>query len=144
MSCDNDIGSASPGYARSPPLLHQINVIHSNEGIDYFLIPAKSSKEPYAAVFQDLAVKTCFRRDRATAMTSGDRDAVAAIGQLLVRQASGISRRSIRILLKLTVVELNQWSIRRLCKIEAKSIFKFVDTTRALLNNGPRIGGNPR
>jgi len=86
-------------------------------------------------------------------MTSGDRDAVAAIGQLLVRQASGISRREIfgqlkkeyRFDVKAAVAELDQWSFREtggLSKIEVESrIFKFVDTTRALLNNEPELGG---
>jgi hypothetical protein len=48
---------------------------------------------------------------------------------------------------KAAVAELDQWSIRetgRLSKIEVESrIFKFVDTTRALLNNEPELGGTP-
>jgi hypothetical protein len=145
MSCNENIGPAEPGYKRSLALLHQIHIINSNEGIDYYLIPGNPSTEPRGAVFQDLAVKIFFREARAKAMTSGDRDAVAAIGQLLVRQPGGISRGEILAQLKseygfdveVAVAELDRWSAREaggLSKVEFKSR-DFMSTSRELFSN---------
>lgn len=101
MSHNEIIGPAEPGYKRSLALLYQIHIINSNEGIDYYLILDNPSTEPRDAVFRDLAIKIFFRETHAKAIASGDRDAVAAIGQLLVRQPNGISRGEILAQLKI-------------------------------------------
>src|SRR5258705_386013 len=93
ISCYLIIGPAKPGYKRSQALIHQIDLINSeNTGVDYYLFLADSSDEPAAVVFQDVSIKLIFRHMRANAMGSGDREAVAAIGQLLVSHQSAFSK----------------------------------------------------
>lgn len=70
LACSEIIGPAKAGYKPS------LALINSNTGIDYYLMPADSSKEPLAVVLPDMMIKTLFRTSRAAAMESGDRDAV--------------------------------------------------------------------
>jgi hypothetical protein len=131
MFCDI-IGSAKPGYKRSPALIHQIDIINSNEGIDYYLIPANSSREPFGVVFQDIFIKVIFCNIRADAMGSGDCDAVAAIAQLLLRQQTNFPKANILAQLNkeygfdigVAVADLDRWSTQEaggLSKIEYQS-----------------------
>lgn len=145
MSCNEIIGPAKPGYKRSLALIHQINVINSNLGIDYHIMPADSSKQPLALVLQDFAAKFFFRRARAHAMESGDRDAVAAMAQLLARRQDAFSKAEVYSQLSKeyefdvgdAVAELD-----RRCAQEAGGLSKlefetqdFMATTRELFTN---------
>jgi hypothetical protein len=130
VSCHLVVGPAKPGYNRLPALIHQINLINSEyTGVDYYLFPADSPEEPAAVVFQDTSIKAIFREFRANAMGSGDRKAVAAIGQLLVGQQSVFSKATVLRQLSdefgfdvgAAVSELDQWSMQEaggLSKIE--------------------------
>jgi hypothetical protein len=121
ISCHLMIGPAKPGYKRSLALIHQIDLINSeNTGVDYYLFPVDSSKEPAAIILQDVSIKIVFREMRANAMGSGDQKAVAAIGQLLVRQQNVFSKAEVLGQLSneygfdvgTAVAELDQWSTK--------------------------------
>jgi len=141
----DSIGPADPGYSRSIALIHQIDVINSNEGIDYYLMSPNSSKQPLGVILQDLTVKALFRCSRNDAMGSGDPDAVAAIAQLLMRKQTVFSREEVCTQLSkeygldvsAAVAELDRWCAREangLSKLEFKDI-DFNNTTRELLTN---------
>jgi hypothetical protein len=78
------IGPPNTGYKRSPALLHQISLLNSDTcpGAAYFLIPAKG--EPSAMVLESEEAMVNFREIRAEAMGTGDRGAIAALGQCLL------------------------------------------------------------
>jgi hypothetical protein len=143
------IGPAESGYSRSLALIHQIDVINSNEGIDYYLMSANSSKQPLAVILQDLTVKALFRCSRDKAMGSGDQDAVAAIAQLLVRKQTVFSREEVCTQLSkeydldvsAAVAELDQWCAREangLSKLEFTDI-DFHNTMREVLTNSDKV-----
>jgi hypothetical protein len=147
VSCHLIIGPAKPGYKRSQALVQQIDLINSeNTGVDYYLFPTDSSDEPAAIVFQDVSIKLIFRDMRANAMGSGDREAIAAIGQLLVRYQSGFSK--VEVLGQLSdeygfnvsaeVEKLNQWSLR-----EARGLSKIEFMTRGFVQTVSVLFGKP-
>lgn len=66
ISCHLIVGPAKPGYRRSLALIHQLNLINSeNTGVDYYLFPVDLSKEPVAVILQELPV-SLFRPESAT------------------------------------------------------------------------------
>jgi hypothetical protein len=147
VSCHLVVGPAKHGYKRSPALIHQIDQINSEyTGVDYYLFPTDSPKEPVAVVFQDTSIKLIFRELRTNAMDSGDRKAVAAIGQLLVRQQSVFSKAAVLGQLSnefgfdvgAAVSELDQWSMQ-----EAGGLSKIEFDTQGLLRTLGVLYGKP-
>jgi hypothetical protein len=147
VSCHLIIGPAKPGYKRSQALVQQINLINSeNTGVDYYLFHADSSDEPAAVVFQDVSIKLIFRGVRAIAMGSGDREAVAAIGQLLFSHQSAFSKAEVlgqlsdeyEFDVSAEVQKLDQWSLR-----EAGGLSKIEFETRGFVQTVSVLFGKP-
>ena len=152
VSCCLVIGPAKPGYKRSQALIRQIEHINSEyTGVAYYLFPTDSPEEPAAVVFQDTSIKVIFRDLRTNAMCSGDRTAVAAIGQLLVGQQNVLSKATVLGQLSnefgfdvgAAVSELDQWSTQEaggLSKIafEAQGFLR----TMEVLYGKPELGKN--
>jgi hypothetical protein len=77
------IGPALGNYKRSPALIYQIYLIHKLEHpmIDYLFF--SSSDNAYPFVVSDMVMKCYFRQCREEAMTTGDRTAIAMLGEFV-------------------------------------------------------------
>lgn len=143
LLCGETVRPAEPGYKRSLALIHQIGVINANEGVDYCLFSC--SKDLFAVVLPIGIPKMIFRQFRDEAMSSGDREAAAALGQFLVRHQHTYSKAEVFKQLSNeygfdmghAVAQLDEWSTREargLSKIQVESQ-NCMDHGRALLRD---------
>ncbi|KAJ7144771.1 hypothetical protein C8R43DRAFT_1013981 [Mycena crocata] len=83
------IDPPADGFKRSPALTYQVNLLkeHLKAGTDYILVTR--TNRVFRLKIDDDNEKRAFRRFRELALNTGDREAVAAIGQFLVKEPGG-------------------------------------------------------
>ncbi|KAJ7045204.1 hypothetical protein C8F04DRAFT_1068045 [Mycena alexandri] len=83
------IGPPINGFKRSPALVYQVNLLNQNvsDEIDYLLITR--TKRVFRFKIEDPGEKRAFRRFRDAALGTGDQQAVAAMGEFLVKGPGG-------------------------------------------------------
>ncbi|KAJ6541588.1 hypothetical protein B0H19DRAFT_1268573 [Mycena capillaripes] len=83
------IGPPIMGFKRSPALVYQVNLLNENAaaGTDYILITR--TQRVFRLKIDDDNEKRAFRTFRDLALSTGDREAVTAIGQFLVKPPGG-------------------------------------------------------
>jgi hypothetical protein len=83
------IGPPINGFKRSPALIYQVNLLNENAAAeaDYLLITR--AQRVFRLKIDDKYEKRAFRTFRHLALTTGDREAVATIGQFLVKKPGG-------------------------------------------------------
>ncbi|KAJ7760103.1 hypothetical protein DFH07DRAFT_816877 [Mycena maculata] len=87
-STSSRIGPAKDGFKRSPALLYQVNLLNeSAPETDYIFVDSAQGTTHLNIHAADQ--KRAFRMFRDAALTTGSRDAVAAIGQFLVKPRGG-------------------------------------------------------
>ncbi|KAJ7760104.1 hypothetical protein DFH07DRAFT_816878 [Mycena maculata] len=89
-STSSNIGPPKDGFKRSPALVFQVNLLNKNvvARTEYILI-TRGSERVFRLKIDDPNEKRAFRTFRDAAFTTGSRNAVAAIGQFLVKKPGG-------------------------------------------------------
>jgi len=88
------IGAATNGFNRPPALkyvIHHINAFHNSEpdlNIEYVLLAA--SEDIRCIIINDEDLRRIFRSYCVKAMTTGDKTAVAVVGQFIISQADSL------------------------------------------------------
>ncbi|KAJ7731203.1 hypothetical protein B0H16DRAFT_1773024 [Mycena metata] len=83
------IGPPVNGFKRSPALVYQVNMLNQNvaDDVDYLLVTR--TQRVFRCKIEHPGEKRAFRTFRDMALTTGDRQAVAAMGEFLVKGPGG-------------------------------------------------------